>query len=81
MSCCDNTLSDGVLAFQHCLYVSLFTFSLNIPLSPAKSMDQIQNEITEMFVGWLSTKSVQNLPLHYTRWPPELKMERSLKKI
>ena len=31
-----------------------------------------------MFLRWLSTKIAQTVPLHWTRWPPELKIEKPL---
>ena len=30
-----------------------------------------------MFLRWLSTKIAQTVPLRWTRWPPELKIEKS----
>ena len=31
-----------------------------------------------MFLRWLSTKIAQTVPLRWTRWPPELKIEKPL---
>ena len=32
-----------------------------------------------MFLGWLSTKIARSVLLRWTRWPPELKIEKTLK--
>ena len=41
-------------------------------------LTQFQNNFTGMFLGWPSTKFVQTIPLGWTRWPPELKIEKPL---
>ena len=46
--------------------------------SPAKSVDRFWNNFTGMFLRWLYTKIAQTLPLRWTRWPPELRIEKSL---
>ena len=46
--------------------------------SSAISMDRFWNNFTGMFLRWLSTKIAQTVPLHWTRWPPELKIEKPL---
>ena len=46
--------------------------------SSAKSVDRFWNNFTGMFCRWLSTKSARTVLLRWTRWPPELKIEKSL---
>ena len=46
--------------------------------SSAKSVDRFWNNCIGMFLRWLSTKLAQTVPLHWTRWPPELKIEKAL---
>ena len=46
--------------------------------SSAKSMDRFWNNFTGMFLRWLSTKIAQTDRLRWTRWPPELKIEKPL---
>ena len=46
--------------------------------SSAISMDRFGNNFTGMFLRWLSTKIAQTVPLRWTRWPPELKIEKPL---
>ena len=41
-------------------------------------MHRFCNNDTGMFLRWLSTKIAQIVPLHWTRWPPELKIEKPL---
>ena len=38
-------------------------------------MARFQNNFTEMFLGWPYTSIAKKVPLHWTKWPPELKME------
>ena len=46
--------------------------------SSAKSVDRFWNNFTGMFLRWLPTKIAQTVPLHWTRWPQELKIEKPL---
>ena len=46
--------------------------------SAAKLVDRFWNNFTGMFLRWLSTKIAQTVPLRWTRWPPELKIEKTL---
>ena len=46
--------------------------------SSVKSVDRFWNNFTGMFLRWLSTKIAQTVSLHWTRWPPELKIEKPL---
>ena len=41
-------------------------------------MDRFWNNFTWMFLRWLSTKIAQTVLLRWIRWPPELKIEKSL---
>ena len=41
-------------------------------------MRRFWNNYTGMFLRWLSTKIAQTVSLHWTRWPPELKIEKPL---
>ena len=47
----------------------------------AKSVDRFWNNFTGMFLRWLSTKIAQTVPLRWTRWPPELKLEKTFKRL
>ena len=40
------------------------------------SIDIFWKNFTGMFLRWLFTKIAQLVPLHWTRWPPELKGEK-----
>ena len=42
-------------------------------------MAQFQNSSTEMFVTWPRTKIDKTVPLHGTRWLPELKTEKKIR--
>ena len=44
----------------------------------SKTARRILNNFTGRFLGWPSTKIAQILPLRWTRWPPELKIEKPL---
>ena len=46
--------------------------------SPPRPLTQFQNNFTGMFLGWPSTKIAQTVLLGWTRWPPELKLEKTL---
>ena len=46
-----------------------------------KLMAQFQNNFAEMFLLWPCTKLAKMVPLHWTRWPPELKIENNLNDI
>ena len=48
---------------------------------PPRPMAPFQNNVAEMFLGWASTKIAKIVPLHSTKWPPELKTEKPLNKI
>ena len=52
--------------------------NLLLTTSSAKSVDRFWNNFTGMFLRWLSTKIAQTVPLRWTRWPPELKIEKPL---
>ena len=39
-------------------------------------MARFQNNFTEMFFRWPATKIVKMVPLHWTKWPPKLKIEK-----
>ena len=49
-----------------------------ITTTSSKSVDRFWNNFTGMFLRWLSTKIAQMVPLHWTKWPPELKIEKPL---
>ena len=40
--------------------------------SPPRPMAWFQNNFTEMFLGWPSTKITKMVPVCCTKWPPEL---------
>ena len=46
--------------------------------SSAKSGDRFWNNFTGMFLRWMSTKIAETVRLRWTRWPPELKIEKPL---
>ena len=46
--------------------------------SPPKQQDGFWNNFTGRFLGWPSIKIAQTVLLHWTRWPPELKIEKHL---
>ena len=41
-------------------------------------MHRFWNNFTGRFLRWPSTKIAQTVPLHWTRWPPVLKLEKPL---
>ena len=41
-------------------------------------MAQFQNNFTEMFLFWSFTKIAEMGLLDWTKWPPELKIEKNL---
>ena len=46
--------------------------------SPPRPMDRFQNNYTEMFLWWPSIIIAKIVPLRWTKWPPELKIEKPL---
>ena len=44
-----------------------------------RPMGGFQNNFTGMFLGWPSTKSAKIVPLHWTKWSLELKIEKTFK--
>ena len=44
-------------------------------------MAQFQNNFTDMFLGWPSTEIAKMVPLCWTKWPPELKIEKTNKHL
>ena len=48
-------------------------------LPPPKRLNGFWNNFTGRFVGWPSTKIAQTVLLHWSRWPPELKIEKKFK--
>ena len=46
--------------------------------SPPKPMAWFQNNFTERFLRWPSIKIAKMVTLHWTKWPPELKVEKHL---
>ena len=42
---------------------------------------QIQNNFTEIFLGWPSTKIAKMVLLRWTKWPPKIKIEKPLNNI
>ena len=47
--------------------------------SSPKPLGQCQNHLTQMFLLCPFTKIAKMIPLHWTRWPPELKIEKIFK--
>ena len=45
--------------------------------SPLRPMDWFQNNFTEMNLGWPSTKITKIVQLHWNKWLPELKIEKT----
>ena len=41
-------------------------------------MAGFQNNFTEMFLSSPFTKIAKMIPLHKTKWPPELKIEKNI---
>ena len=41
-------------------------------------MARFQNNFTEVFLGWPSTKIAKMVLLCWTKWPPKLKVEKPL---
>ena len=41
-------------------------------------LSQFQNTFTQMFLLWPFTKIAQMVLFHWTRWPPELKVEKKI---
>ena len=52
--------------------------TLKTTTSP-RPMGRFQNNFTEMFLGWPSTKIAKMVPLHWTKWPSKLKIEKPFK--
>ena len=49
--------------------------------SPPKLLDQFQNNFTQMFPWSSFTKIAKMVPLRWTKWPSELKIEKPLNNI
>ena len=49
--------------------------------SPPKLLDQFQNNFTQMFPWSSFTKIAKMVPLRWTKWPSELKIEKPLNDI
>ena len=47
--------------------------------SSPRPMGRFQNNFTEMFLGWPSTKIAKMIPLCWTKWPSKLKIEKPFK--
>ena len=47
--------------------------------SSPRPMGRFQNNFTEMFLGWPSTKIAKMVSLRWTKWPSKLKIEKPLK--
>ena len=45
--------------------------------SSPRPMVQFQNNFTEMFLGWSSTKIAKMVLIHWTKWLPELNIEKT----
>ena len=56
---------------------SVVNILLSTTSSP-KQLDRFWNNFTGRFLGWPSTKIAQTVLLRWTRWPPELKIEKPL---
>ena len=48
--------------------------------SPPRPIGWFQHNLVEMFFGWPSTKIAKMVPLRWTKWPSELKIERPFKR-
>ena len=48
--------------------------------SPPRPIGWIQHNLVEMFFGWPSTKIAKMVPLRWTKWPSELKIEKPFKR-
>ena len=48
--------------------------------SPPRPIGWFQHNLVEMFFGWPSTKSAKMVPLRWTKWPSELKIEKTFKR-
>ena len=48
--------------------------------SSPRPIGRFQNNFTEMFLGWPSTKIAKMVPLRWTKWPSKLKIEKPFKR-
>ena len=48
--------------------------------SPLRPIGWFQHNLVEMFFGWPSTKIAKMVPLCWTKWPSELKIEKPFKR-
>ena len=48
--------------------------------SSPRPIGRFQNNFTEMFLGWPSTKITKMVPLRWTKWPSKLKIEKPFKR-
>ena len=70
VSYCDQSLS---VICRPCIVNSLLQTT-----SPPKWLDGFWNNFTGRFLGWPFTKIAQTVSLRWTKWPPELKIEKPL---
>ena len=48
--------------------------------SPPRPIGWFQHNLVKMFFGWPSTKIAKMVPLRWTKWPSELKIEKPFKR-